>query len=132
MNIPSIPENRDDSNDDMNIPSIPENRDDSNDDMNIPSIPENIEGLTLFVKSDLAQRLGVVINDIDVCSITEVEWNDTSLGCPQEDMNFAQIITPGFTILLEVNGQTYEYHTDKEQRVVLCTDIIKATPPPFR
>jgi hypothetical protein len=94
--------NRDENIDDMNIPSIPENRDDSNDDMNIPSIPENIEGLTLFVKSDLAQRLGVVINDIDVCSITEVEWNDTSLGCPQEDMMyFAPILLKPLPLRLD-------------------------------
>ena len=93
---------------------------------------DDAEELTLLAKSDLAQKLGIAIDEIEMRSMTEVEWNDTSLGCPQEDMSYAQVITPGSTILLEVDGQTYEYHTDKRQRVVLCTDIVKTTPPPFR
>ena len=107
-------------------------RDGSNGNADIPSIPESAEELTLLAKSDLAQRLGVVTDEIEICSITEVEWNDTSLGCPQDNMGYAQIITPGFTILLDVNGQTYEYHTDQNQKVVLYTDFVKTTPPPFR
>ncbi len=47
-------------------------------------------------------------------------WPDTSLGCPQKGMMYAQVITPGFRVVLAVNDQDYEYHTDNA-RVVLCS-----------
>jgi hypothetical protein len=33
---------------------------------------------------------------------------------------YAQVITPGFLIVLAAQGQTYEYHTDQKATVVLC------------
>jgi hypothetical protein len=50
----------------------------------------------------------------------EQQWSDTSLGCPQEGFMYAQVITPGYLIVLEAQGQTYEYHTDTQANVVLC------------
>ncbi|UCD09277.1 MAG: hypothetical protein JSU79_01120 [Dehalococcoidales bacterium] len=93
---------------------------------------ENLTGVTLIAKKDLAQRLGIIIENVKIRSTTEVEWEDTSLGCPEKDMNYAQVITPGYKIILTVNGHTYEYHTDTAQTVVLCSDIVKTTPPPSR
>jgi hypothetical protein len=49
-----------------------------------------------------------------------MEWSDASLGCPQEGMMYAQVITPGYLIVLEAQGQTFEYHTDQGTNVVLC------------
>ena len=40
------------------------------------------------------------------------EWPDTSLGNPQGEMFYAQVITPGYKIILEAGGAQYEYHTD--------------------
>jgi hypothetical protein len=31
-------------------------------------------------------------------------------------------MTPGYLVLLEADGQRYEYHTDTRGSVVLCTD----------
>ena len=35
---------------------------------------------------------------------------------------YAQVLTPGFLILLEVDGQQYIYHTDEVETVVLCKE----------
>jgi hypothetical protein len=35
-------------------------------------------------------------------------------------MTYAQFITPGYRVLLEVDGQGYEMHTDTHQTAVLC------------
>ena len=72
--------------------------------------------------SDLMQRLGVLEEEIQFVSVEAVEWSDSSLGCPQEGMAYAQVMTPGYEIILQANGEEYRYHSDKEQFMVLCTE----------
>jgi hypothetical protein len=35
---------------------------------------------------------------------------------------YAAVITPGYQITLEAEGQSYIYHTDMVETVVLCVD----------
>ena len=49
------------------------------------------------------------------------EWRDSSLGCPQPGVLYAQVITPGYRISLRVGAAQYEYHSDSGTRVALCT-----------
>lgn len=70
-------------------------------------------------KSDLAKRTGAAVADIKTRSVEAVNWPDASLGCPQPDMMYAQVVTPGQRIVLETGGQTYEYHSGGAN-VVFC------------
>lgn len=72
-------------------------------------------------RADLAGRVSVASGTISVKSAEPVEWNDTSLGCPKPGVMYAQVITPGYRIVLEANGTEYDYHTDNT-RVELCED----------
>ena len=45
---------------------------------------------------------------------------DSGLGCPQPGMMYAQFITPGYRMVLEVGGELHEYHTDQAASVVWC------------
>lgn len=74
-------------------------------------------------RTDLAQRLGVSENESSVSLVEAVEWPDGSLGCPQPGMSYVQVLTPGFRLILQVEGTAYEYHTDTRQTVVLCEEI---------
>jgi len=69
--------------------------------------------------TDLAQRLGIAKSAVTVVKIEDVQWPDASLGCPQPGMMYAQVITPGYLITLNANGQSYEYHAS-QSRVILC------------
>ena len=71
---------------------------------------------------DLAIRLGVGLNEIYVISIQSIEWPDGGLGCPLPELDYAQVITPGYKIQLEVDGQVYTYHTNAELAFWLCLD----------
>jgi hypothetical protein len=72
-------------------------------------LPEAAE--VTLVKGDLAQRLNLAVDQIRVVSARAVDWPDTSLGCPKPNMFYAEVITPGFEIILETNGQEYAFHT---------------------
>ena len=71
---------------------------------------------------DLSIRLEIDQEAIQVESFEEVEWPDGGLGCPMPDADYAQVITPGYRISLEVEGTAYTYHTDQGNFVVLCLE----------
>jgi len=63
------------------------------------------------------------MDKITIASVEAVEWPDASLGCPELGMVYAQVITPGYRIILTVSGEQYEYHSDNEARQLrLCQD----------
>jgi len=95
-----------------NNPTMGESKD-------IQPIPGSDEALAAAI-TDLAQQTGLPEDQITPVSIEAAEWPDASLGCPEEGMMYAQVITPGFRIVLEAQGQQYEYHTDQNGNVVLC------------
>lgn len=81
------------------IPSAPEE----------PKIRKSIEELIALAKDDLAQRLRIKVEEISTQSIVAKEWPDASLGCPREGMLYAQVITPGYLIILEARERVYDY-----------------------
>lgn len=71
--------------------------------------------------ADLLQTNGIAANQIAVTAVEARQWSDSSLGCPKEGFMYAQVITPGFLIVLAAQGQTFEYHTNQDgSSVVLC------------
>jgi hypothetical protein len=88
----------------------------------IPELPAGAEDAVRLAMEDLARRLGLTREAIQLVSAEAVEWSDASLGCPQPGMMYAQVITPGFRVLLAARGQGYEYHTDEGRFVVLCEE----------
>lgn len=77
---------------------------------------------------DLAGRLDVAPDAITVASFEEVTWPDTSLGNPEPGRVYAQVLTPGYRVMLEAQGQRYEYHTDRGTRVTLMEPGGEETP----
>lgn len=67
----------------------------------------------------LSQELGVSVEDIEIVEFEQVEWPDACLGVPQEGQACAQVITPGFRVSLEVNGQSYELRSDQEGKLII-------------
>ena len=79
-----------------------------------------LQNLIERAKADLANRLAVSTNEISLMEATSVIWPDSSLGCPQEGMLYMQVLTPGYLILLEHSGNTFEYHAGSRDSLVTC------------
>jgi len=73
-------------------------------------------------------------NPILVAVAEEVTWRDSALGCPMKDMQYLQVLTPGFRIVLEFDGATYTYHSGAGQDPFYCarpeTPAPSTTPTP--
>jgi len=62
----------------------------------------------------LARSLGLSLDQIAVVSSEAVQWPDSCLGVSRPYLMCAQIVTPGYLISLQANGQQYEYHTNQD------------------
>lgn len=68
-----------------------------------------------------SQATGASPESILVSQVQPMDWPDTSLGCPQPGNVYAQVITPGWLIVIDAGGQTLEFHADQNgETVVLC------------
>jgi hypothetical protein len=72
------------------------------------------------IVSAIAAELGVPERDIAVVSASAEIWPDAALGCPQPDMLYAQVMTPGYRVVVKVGEEEIEFHTDERGNVVRC------------
>lgn len=91
--------------------------------------PTNDDDLTKdeiieLVKADLASRLGIDGRKIGLVSVDATIWDDASFGCPEEGEMAAQVLIPGYRVLLAIGGPAeisqYDYRTDFHGHVRLC------------
>lgn len=66
----------------------------------------------------LAEALGVDVSAVLYLSALSVEWPNACLGLTLPGVGCAEVITPGYIVNLEVDGQAYEYHTNSNGNVV--------------
>lgn len=61
----------------------------------------------------LSERLDLPREDILIADWEPVNWPDACLGLAQPDELCAQVISPGYRVTLEAQGQQYIAHTDQ-------------------
>lgn len=84
---------------------------------NINSPPQ--EEYVSMAKKDLAAKLKINMEEIKEVKTEPIDWNDTSLGCPEKGKLYPQVITSGLIITLSAEQQTYNYHAGLN-RVITC------------
>jgi hypothetical protein len=69
---------------------------------------------------DLARRLGVDPDELEVVSVEEVTWPDGSLGCPEPGMSYTEALVEGSKVVLGHDGRVYVYHAGDDDQPFLC------------
>jgi hypothetical protein len=82
-----------------------------------------LKELVVIASADLAERQGVLIDDVVVVSAQSVVWPDGSLGCPIPDMSYTQVQVDGTKIVLSIDGGIYNYHSGANRGPFLCIPI---------
>jgi len=97
-----------------------------------PAIPvpmdSVIEALIGKAKSDLAERLSITVDDIDLLEVSTVTWSDSSLGCPQDGMAYAQVLTPGYLLRMSYDAKEYSYHAGQDSDPFYCENPSQPLP----
>ena len=66
----------------------------------------------------LAAKLGIGIEQMVVREVTAAQWPDGCLGLPEPGEVCTLAIVPGFRVLIDVEGKTFEVRTNREGTVV--------------
>jgi hypothetical protein len=75
---------------------------------------------TDIASADLATRLDISIDEIEIVSVEEVTWPDGALGCPEPDRMYTQALVNGSRILLRAAGIVHEYHSGRGDDPFYC------------
>lgn len=63
-------------------------------------------------QAELAKAFQIDINVIRWVEVERMEWKDSCLGLEQPGITCAEVITPGFRIMLEAGGVFFVYRTN--------------------
>ena len=73
------------------------------------------DGAVENARNDLAKRLNIDAGNVKQKSVEDSDFPDMALGAPEDGEMSGQMITRGWRIKLEADGNTYEYRADKNQ-----------------
>lgn len=77
-------------------------------------IPADLTPAQRAATAALSESLGLPADKITLVSTEAVDWPDGCLGVVDEGLDCAQVITPGFRVILEANGRQVEYRINED------------------
>lgn len=82
--------------------------------------PPDAAFLAIF---SLADHLNVPPNTIAITGYERSTWPSSAYGCPAPGNFYLQVVTNGWTVTFEVDGKSFEYHTDESGETAFnCTE----------
>lgn len=79
-----------------------------------PTAEEGAMRIANSLAQTLAQQTGLPVEQVTVVAAEKVDWPDSCLGVHAQGVMCAQVVTPGYRIVLQAGGQNYEYHTNTD------------------
>ena len=73
-------------------------------------------------RADLAARLDLAGEMIDVVEARSVTWASGDLGCPEPGMSYPQVLTPGVLVVLSAGGVSHHYHGGRGGAPAFCPE----------
>ncbi len=90
----------------------------------VPATSDPAAAIIAAARAHLVGELGIDDSAIAVVLAEPAEFTDSCLGLGGPAESCLQAITPGWLVVLDVDGQPYELHTDETgQQVRLASDI---------
>ena len=94
-----------------------------------PVVGEAPDVIVAAVRADLAARIGRDAASVAAIVRSEaVTWPDGSMGCREVRMTYVTLQTPGYWIVLRVNGVDYDYRVAERGTPRRCERGLQAGP----
>jgi hypothetical protein len=94
------------------------------------SVPSSLQKLVDQAVHNLAERLDIDAEQIEVVEARAVVWPDGSLDCPQPGMAYIQVLQEGVLIRLRVGKRVYNYHGGGGRAPFFCENPKGVAPAP--
>jgi hypothetical protein len=81
-----------------------------------PAVPEGAsaeEAATILARVQFAALQGMSADGVYATDVTEVQWSNGALGCPEPGKVYPQVMTPGFRIVVSTGTAEMVFHSDK-------------------
>lgn len=82
----------------------------------------------IVARKDLAKRLDLDLDEVQLSGMTPVTWRSGALGCPQPNKQYTQALVPGVLIMLRVGNTPYRYHAIPSGEPFYCPDSMAESP----
>lgn len=94
------------------------------------SLPTN---LVPNAQKQLANALNIAESEIQILSVQQDQWPNACLGLAQTGETCAQVVTPGWKVIVDVAGQQYEIRANQDGSVIRYQMLggNQATPTPY-
>lgn len=76
----------------------------------------------LDAQKQWVERLGALGVQVRIIDIEQATWPDTCLGLGRPEEMCAQVTTPGWRVIAEINGQEHEARTDETASIIRLVD----------
>ena len=86
-------------------------------------LPADTNPFVKLVEQDLANRLGINVDQIHFLKISDIDWQDITKGCtstPGQTLSKGRV--SGYRIWLEANGKNYLYHIGLDNTIFRCPE----------
>jgi hypothetical protein len=78
----------------------------------------------IAAREALAAVTGRTVEEIEVVSVTPKQWPDACLGIQRSGEVCAQVITPGYEVVLRLDGNVAIYRTDEGTNARLASGVV--------
>lgn len=75
---------------------------------------------TEAARRDLAAKLEIEPEAIEVIERRRVTWRNGAMGCPEPGMAYTQALVPGYWIRLRSGEEQFDYHGARDGSPFLC------------
>ena len=77
---------------------------------------------------EVAELSGIDASQITLERAEEATWGDTSLGCPQANVDYLQRIVSGYWVVMHAGQQEFDYRIDHNLGHHRCTGATRQAP----
>ena len=97
----------------------------------VGQLDARMESFVERASKDLAVKLAVDTDQIELVEASYVTWRDSSLGCSKPGMQYVQALVEGTRIKLRSAGKIDHYRGGKNKSPTLCKKPASIEPLPY-
>jgi hypothetical protein len=95
-----------------------------------PVVGEVPQDILKPILEDVHDKSGADIEDVKVIRAENIIWPDGSMGCGKPGEMYTQAQVPGYWVVLEVNGDSYDYRVTENGYFNICDQSRPSNQPP--